>query len=183
MTPEELRKSILRKRNNLDPVSHEEFSLRLVIKILQHPAFKRAELILGYSPVKSEVETRTLLQQALHMGKRVALPVSRPQSRKLDFYTLDSLNDLIKGTYGICEPPQLDEKLVSKYTKALILVPGSVFDSHGNRMGWGKGYYDRFLAQLPRSAFKMGIGFNCQLVKKIKPGLHDIAMDEVITEK
>lgn len=140
-----------------------------------HPAFRAAHTVLLYHSLPDEVHTHDFI--ARWSGKKqVLLPVVTGDDLVLRKYTAPE--DLAQGAYGIEEPTG---ELFTDYEAIdFIAVPGVAFDRKGNRLGRGKGYYDRLLPRIP-SAFKAGICFPFQMVEEVPSEPFDIRMDEIIT--
>ena len=145
-------------------------------KLSRHPQLADAHTVLLYSALPDEVPTLPLLNRLSTEGKTVLLPrVVSDTDMELRRYT--GPNDLEQGAFGIMEPTG---ELFTDYDNIdVAVVPGMAFDREGHRLGRGKGYYDRFLAQLPHT-YKIGICFPFQLVDHVPADAHDILMDEVI---
>ena len=145
-------------------------------KLSRHPRLADAHTVLLYSALPDEVPTQPLLNRLSTEGKTVLLPrVVSDTDMELRRYT--GSNDLEQGAFGIMEPTG---KLFTDYENIdVAVVPGMAFDREGHRLGRGKGYYDRFLAQLPHT-YKIGVCFPFQLVDLVPADAHDILMDEVI---
>ncbi len=140
-----------------------------------HPAFKAAGTVLLYHSLPDEVDTHDFIRRWCGK-KRIVLPVVVGDELELRLYT--SEKDLAIGAYGIAEP--VGDTFTDYSSIAFIAVPGVAFDRRGNRLGRGKGYYDRLLPRLPH-ARKVGICFPYQLVESVPAEVFDIRMDEVIT--
>ena len=145
-------------------------------KLSRHPRLAEARIVLLYSALPDEVPTLPLLNRLTTEGKTVLLPrVVSDTDMELRRYT--GPNDLEPGAFGIMEPTG---ELFTDYDLIdVAVVPGMAFDREGHRLGRGKGYYDRFLAQLPH-IYKIGICFPFQLVDKVPADAHDMLMDEVV---
>ena len=145
-------------------------------KLSRHPRLAEARIVLLYSALPDEVPTLPLLNRLTTEGKTVLLPrVVSDTDMELRRYT--GPNDLEPGAFGIMEPTG---ELFTDYDLIdVVVVPGMAFDREGHRLGRGKGYYDRFLAQLPH-IYKIGICFPFQLVDKVPADAHDMLMDEVV---
>lgn len=140
-----------------------------------HPAFRAASTVLLYHSLKDEVDTHAFIRK-WSRKKRILLPVVAGDDLELRIYT--GPEDMTIGAYGIEEPTG---ELFTDYAAIeFIAVPGVAFDRSGNRLGRGKGYYDRLLPRIP-SAYKAGICFPFQLVEEVPAEAFDIRMDEVIT--
>lgn len=140
-----------------------------------HPAFKAATTILIYHSLPDEVSTHAFIEK-WQKTKRLLLPVVVGNDLEIRLYS--GLDNLATGSYGISEPTGCR---YSEYKNIeLVIVPGVAFDLNGNRLGRGKGYYDRLLPQLSHS-YKIGICFPYQIVKEVPAEPFDIRMDEILT--
>ncbi len=152
-------------------------SAKIMAALESHPAFEAAHTILLYHSLKDEVDTHDFIRK-WSRNKRILLPAVVNDELELRQYT--GPEDLTIGRYGIEEPsgaPFCDYDAID-----LIVVPGVAFDRRGNRLGRGKGYYDRLLPRIP-SARKIGICFPFQIVEEIPAEAFDIRMDEIITKE
>lgn len=170
----------LRRQVALLKTRHSSSTTRQSAEILAaleaHPAFRAATTVLLYHSLKDEVDTHEFIRK-WSREKRILLPVVVGDDLELRLYTRPE--DLKPGAYGIEEPTG---ELFTDYADIdFIVVPGVAFDRNGNRLGRGKGYYDRLLPRIP-SAYKAGICFPFQLVEKVPAEPFDIRMDEIITQ-
>lgn len=150
-------------------------SAEILAALEAHPAFRAASTVLLYHSLKDEVDTHEFIRK-WSRKKRILLPVVVGDDLELRIYT--GPKDMAIGAYGIDEPTG---ELFTDYAAIdFIAVPGVAFDRSGNRLGRGKGYYDRLLPRIP-SAYKAGICFPFQLVEEVPAEPFDIRMDEVIT--
>lgn len=176
----EIRKRMLALRDQV--TERERKSQRIMEKIIASPQYKEAEYILAYASIGSEVETEFLLSHALLQGKKLYLPKTYENPHEILFYRLYHLEDLKKcGRYQIPEPPET--ALFDCHTPALVILPGVAFDKDGNRMGYGGGYYDRFLANPFLSVVKIMAAFHEQEIQKLPVDERDIRPDVVVTDK
>ena len=183
--PGQLRKEILSRRDRLTLQQITSLSARIERSLLGRSEIKTAKTLFTYVNFRSEVRTRGIINQLLEQGKQVAVPVTRVKEKRLDIVTIrDPENDLVPGYCGIPEPR---EELVGKRRIApqdidIIILPGSVFDRRCGRFGYGGGYYDRLLAQIP-AAKRIALAFNLQIVDELPLQDHDEILDTVITEE
>lgn len=183
-----LRTSMLQLRDALTIEERREKSAEITKRILAQAEYQNADNILLFASYKSEVDTLELLHHALAEGKAVYFP--KVQGSEMEFYRIFSEEDLREGYRGIREP-EAGENLRYIPTpgeKSLVLVPGVVFDLEGNRIGYGGGYYDRFLGNLGSrkvTVCKMAAAFECQLLKKehLEAEPFDVPIDIIITEE
>lgn len=188
-----LRKEILAKRDALPDSLREEYSLQLRKTLQNLDIYKKAQAVLAFVSFGSEVDTRILIQEALAEGKTVYCP--RVEGNGLSFYRIFSLEDLQPGYRGILEPSKETEKYEPAAMSGLLLMPGTVFDTGKNRIGYGKGFYDRFMEELAQkgqkhAAERKGAGlttaalaFSMQIVQSVPVTHHDFKPEYLITEK
>ena len=150
-------------------------SAKILAALEAHPAFRAANTILLYHSLGDEVDTHTFIKK-WSSEKRILLPVVVGDDLELRIYT--GPDDMTTGSYGIEEPT--GEVFTDYAAIDLIAVPGVAFDRKGNRLGRGKGYYDRLLPRIP-SAYKAGICFPFQLVEEVPADSYDVRMDIIIT--
>jgi 5-formyltetrahydrofolate cyclo-ligase len=168
-----LRKKMLAKRDSLSKAEVTDMSEAITEKLLSHPRFMEAKVIGFYLPKGNEVDTRHMIEDALRAGKKVAVPVT---GTTLAFCNFSSFKNLQKGKYDILEP-----KTKTPIEPDLIIVPGVAFGLCMHRLGYGKGYYDSYLAH--SSAYRIGICYDFQVVEKLPTHENDQRMDEIVTEK
>ena len=171
---QQLRSCIRQKKHAM---TDEEISSRsdaLCRMVLETDAYRKANIIYGYLPFNQEVRTLPLLQQALADGKQVALP--KCYGKKMQFILMDDLSRVQTSAFGAPEP--LEDHPPADDPHALVLVPGVAFDAAGHRLGYGGGYYDRFLAQEPNHP-TIALCFDFQLLPRLETEEHDILIDTV----
>lgn len=145
-------------------------------------SFRFSEILLAYYPLEEEVDILPLIKEALALGKKVALPRCR-EDNLMDFYYITSLDDVEPGAYGIHEPKATCEIYDPSESKpAIMLIPALAYDRFGYRLGYGRGYYDRFINRF--SGVKAGLCYRSYLKNAPLPrGRFDMAVDYVVTEK
>lgn len=146
-------------------------------------AWKHADILLIYVSYGAEFPTHALIRQAVLEGKKVYCP--KVEGKKMSFYRIADFGDLQPGYRGILEPVKEEMKYpdaANAHENALLIAPGLVFDPDGNRIGYGGGYYDRWLSDFSEEErpYCIGICYACQLTEHIFSEKHDIAMDEVL---
>ena len=142
----ELRERYRKVRQEMPAHEKSGCDQKILERILRLNTYKNCRTLLTYVSSEIEVDTRKLLKTALDDGKIVGVPRCVPQSREIEFYIINSISDLSAGAYSIPEPDPLKcEKLID-YNSSVCIIPGLVFDKRGYRLGYGKGYYDRFLS-------------------------------------
>ena len=177
----EIRTAYLAKRAALAPEERTKRDERICGFILSSASFRYAQTILAYHPRDNEVDILPVLRTALAQGKRVALP--RCEGEHIMTYRyIDDPDALAPGMYGICEP-SADAPLFEEEAgrASLCLVPGVVFDVHGFRIGYGGGYYDRFLHDFQGSV--AGVIYREFILPSVPHGRYDLALPVMISEK
>jgi len=156
-------------------------SAKIGERLFALPEFKRARVILFYASKKHEVQTHELIEQALLLGKRVAVPLTDMRCHCLHLSEVKCLRDLAPGHFGILEPTKATFRPVSPHSIDIVIVPGVAFDPQGNRIGYGMGFYDSLLRQMPH-AKAIALAFEFQLVDEIPAEAHDVRVHRIITE-
>lgn len=181
----EIRRRVLALRDGLGEAERERGRLLLTEKLLGHQWFYRSDIILGFASCGSEIDLWELLQEALRMGKKLFLPkVTGEEQAQMRFFRIRGREELSEGYKGILEPSGGSEEYVYSEAEAghtLMLVPGAAFDPYRNRVGYGKGFYDRFLADKEALQLRtVAVGYRCQLVDRIPAQERDIKPYQVI---
>lgn len=140
----------------------------------------KADTVLVFCPVGTEPNILPFAERLLERGARIAFPISRTDTLELDFRYVSTLADLSVGAYGIREPKERCEK-VTDLSGAVCIVPALGFDARGMRIGYGKGYYDRFLAKAGVCA--VGVTYSELILQRLTTDKNDIAVDTIITER
>ena len=171
MNKSDLRKQMLIKRRNI--LNKKELSTIIVNKIINLDIYKESRVVALYNSLKDEVETRDLIIKS--QDKTLLLP--KIINEKIEFIKIDNNTKYKKSSFGVMEP------IGTIYNGPIdiIIVPGVAFDRNLNRLGFGRGYYDKYLSH--KDIYKIGICFDEQLVDNLVIDNHDIKMDLIITEK
>ena len=175
-----LRRQALACRRQLSAEERARKSQRIRQRLFDFAPFRRARRIHSYVSLAEEVDTHAIIQAVLARHGVVSVPRVRPGTHVLDHYDIHQFSDLVPGTFGILEPDPQRCNPTPIEQLDLIIVPGCVFDPRGNRLGYGKGFYDRFLQKTP--ALRIGLAFACQLVEQVPIHAFDVPMDVIITE-
>lgn len=177
-----IRAELKKKRNSLSQEQRENDSGRICEYFHDFISREKPKVIYLYYPLGSEVNLLPLAEELLTgtfaaEGGRIAFP--RTFGENMEFYPVTSFSDFSEGNFHIMEP--MGEVPLTE-PEPLVVVPGVGFDRQGNRMGYGKGFYDRYFARFP-SCRKMGAAFETQIIEEIPAESHDIFMDAIVTEK
>ncbi len=170
-----LRHEIREMKRAMTEEEIESRSARLGELFIQSQPYRDAKTIYGYLPYNQEVRTIPMLEQALRDGKKVAVPKVYGDTMK--FIYLEDLSQVEKGYAGIPEP--IADEPVAEDTSALVLMPGLAFTKNGDRMGYGGGFYDRFLAEEP-SHPTLALCYDFQMVENLPTEEYDIPVDSVL---
>lgn len=181
----QLRLQYLAARAQLPPTARAILSRKIVDSVMGLPVFQKMACVFIYCSYQSEVETWELIRRCLAAGKTVSVPLTEPkESRMSAVVVTDPARDLIPGYRGILEPnPVASVRLQSPSQIEAAIIPGAVFDRAGNRLGYGGGYYDRFLSTAAVQAMRIGLAFSIQVADSLPALPHDAAMDWLITEQ
>ena len=148
--------------------------------LISLPEYASAETILAYASLEDEISTDRLVEYSLSAGKRVALPKCADREGNMDFYVINSLSDLKKGYFGIREPDAEKCEKLEDFSSSLLIAPGLLFDRGGYRLGYGGGYYDKFIKNF--SFISVGLCYNSFIIKEIARENHDEFVDIIISE-
>ena len=173
----ELRKQVLQEMKAIPRTQKVTLDLALTERLLQHPFYQEAKTIATYLSFPHEFQTQELIEQALKDGKKVLIPKTYPKGR-MDFVVYDP-QQLVKTAFGLLEP-QGDLEVVDASQIDLIHVPGLAFTMEGYRIGYGGGYYDRYLEQF--SGHTLSTVYHYQ-VQDFIPENHDIPVQEVLIDE
>ena len=173
----ELRKQVLHEMKAIPRTQKVTSDLALTERLLQHPFYQEAEVIATYLSFPHEFQTQELIEQALKDGKKVLIPKTYPKGR-MDFVVYDP-QQLVKTSFGLLEP-QGDLEVVDASQIDLIHVPGLAFTTEGYRIGYGGGYYDRYLEHF--TGHTLSTVYHYQ-VQDFIPENHDIPVQEVLIDE
>ncbi len=175
MNKQELRSMIRQRKRAMTPEEIQRRSDALRDLFLRADAYRQAKTIYGYLPYNQEVRTVPILEQALRDGKKVAVP--KVYGDEMKFICLDDLTQVAKGYAGIPEP--IADGPVAGDETALVLMPGLAFDPQGRRIGYGGGFYDRFLRREPNHP-TLALCYSFQVLEHLETEEFDIPVDCVL---
>ncbi|HTL70113.1 MAG TPA: 5-formyltetrahydrofolate cyclo-ligase [Candidatus Eisenbacteria bacterium] len=183
-TKAELRSRMKARLGAQTPEDRRSKSAAIAEKLFASEAFRRADTVAFFASLPAEVDTAPMIDRSLAAGKRVLLPKTDLAARRVDLYEIrNRATDLEPGALGIPEPRPGRLRAASVAEAALILVPGLCFDRRNNRLGFGAGIYDRFLASAPHGTPKVGLAFAFQVLDEIPVEPHDVPLDLILTEE
>lgn len=176
-TKKEIRKQIFAARKQCTDAQVEEWSKMITERVASLPAFKNAERILAYADYNHEVITKYIIEKAWEAGKEVAVP--KVDGKDMIFYKLEDFSQLEAGYFGIPEPARGE---IVSWEEALMIMPGVAFDRDNHRVGYGGGFYDRFLEK-HTSVQRVAVAFDFQMLEEVPVEPTDICPQIIVTEK
>ncbi len=175
-----LRAECKQKRTALSDSEKVQMDARLADRFFASRPYRENDMLFCYVSTEIEVDTREILRRAIADGKTVAVPRCVDGTREMDFYILQDMSALESGSFGVLEPnPALCRK-VTDFSEGLCIIPALAFDKSGYRLGYGKGYYDRFLAKF--SGETLGLVYDCCFYDSLPHGKFDRAAQWILTE-
>ncbi len=178
----ELRKRVLAERDSLTKEDWKTKSRAIFEKLIVLPEVSSAGNIFIFINFRSEVNTKPIIEYLLSVGKKVILPYTDIENKRLRLFYLNDFSELKVGSYNIPEPDPASAIEADIKDVDLVVVPGSVFDIHGGRMGYGGGFYDRLLPKIREGVKVVAIAFDLQIVDKVPMGYYDRTVDIIVTE-
>ena len=177
MTKKQIRSKILLRLKIQKEEERNRKNKLIKEKLFRTLIFKKAKKVMFYISFDGEVNTKEMIKEAQNLGKIVAVPVCK-KNRIMRPCILSEKTRLVKGPYGIYEPTI--KRFINLEDLDLVIVPGVAFDRQGNRLGRGKGYYDRFLKKLPKKTTSIGLAFDFQILPFIPATTPDVSVNKVI---
>ncbi|MFT3923475.1 MAG: 5-formyltetrahydrofolate cyclo-ligase [Myxococcales bacterium] len=178
---EELRRRVAALRRTLVAETRQRFSLAMCEQLIESGNFKRAKVVAAYSALRFEIDPRALVERACALGKIVGLPRFVANTGTLELARYEPGDELVETHFMVKEPRETAQA-IELTSVDLVLVPGLAFDTWGQRLGFGQGYYDRFLPGLP-NAVRVGLCFELQLLAEVPATTHDVPVDHLATER
>ena len=179
-TKSELRKIMKEKRKALSKKNKQELDLVIFNKVIESKYYKKATNIFIFVSQEDEVDTINIINHALKHNKIICVPKVISKLQGMEVLQIKSLEELEPGKFGIFEP-KLGNTIISAETIELVLLPGLAFDKEGGRLGYGGGFYDRYLMKLNKDTPKIGLGYDFQIVDKVIMEKYDNYIDGIIT--
>jgi 5-formyltetrahydrofolate cyclo-ligase len=183
-TKSELRREYTQMREAMDQSEVERLSEKIIDTILKLPVFKRAETVMVYLNFKNEVDSLRMIEESYKAGKKVVIPYCEKETMEIIPSELNDIEtEIVKGKNGYLQTKKDCVKPVPIEDIDLIVVPGIAFDKRCYRLGFGAGYYDRFLRKLNFEKPTIGLCYDFQIIHSIPIEGHDMPLDFVITEE
>lgn len=178
-----LREQILEIRKNLNDQNVESYSNIIINTLLKSELYKKASNIMSYVSFNNEVNTHRFIVKAIEDGKKISVPYIDNKNKIMLPCLIDDIDELVPGYFGILSPDPNKLKIIDAKSIDLVIVPGACFDINGYRIGYGGGYYDKFLPLLRKDASSIGLAFSFQVIDKVPYEKYDIPVDFIVTEK
>lgn len=175
----ELREKYTKLRDEISAEQREAFDKKIFDRLTASITYRHSEEILLYSSIGSEIDTWQIFEAAKKAGKKVAFPLCFPDNT-MKYYYVESADDLEPGSFDILEPKKGLPEYVPT-SSSICIVPAIVFDKEGYRIGYGKGFYDRFLSTFP--GVKVGLVYSSMIIPKVPRGRFDKHVDVMISER
>lgn len=176
-----IRSLIKEKRNALTEEEKRVKDEKIFTKIINSDYYKNSNVIFVYVSFKGEVDTHKLIKYSLNIGKTICVPKVISKKEGMEAIIINSFDELNPGKYNILEPKDSCKKIDTNRIE-LILMPGVAFDKNGGRIGYGGGFYDRFLNKIDSKIPKIALAYDFQILKSIPCEEHDIKVDGIITD-
>lgn len=175
----EMREKYSAIRNEMDKAKRDEFDKKIFDRLTASITYRHSNEILLYASMGSEIDTWAIFDAAIKAGKKVAYPLCF-EDNTMKYYYVSSRDDLEEGAFGILEPKKGLEEYVPS-SLSICVVPAIVFDKEGYRIGYGKGFYDRFLSSFP--GVKVGLVYSNMIIPRVPRGRFDKHVDILISER
>lgn len=176
-----LREQYKTLRREMPPEIKAQRDRQLAGRVAALWQYKRCRQLLTYVSTPIEVDTLEIIRRALADGKRVAVPRCVPGTRDMEFYWINGVEELEPGTFGVLEPRPDPKRKVTDFSNGLCLVPALCYDWRGYRLGYGKGYYDRFLAGF--GGHMIGVCYSDCIRRKLPHGRFDRPVELLVTDR
>ena len=176
---QEIRKKFKKMRDEMSPAQAADLSVCICENIITSRLFASVSLLYAYHPLGNEVDVRPAVLEAWRLGKRVAFP--KVFGDEMRYFEVSSFEEFSKGAFGVMEPCTEHPVDWRSDRSALVLTPGVVFDRNGNRMGFGKGYYDRYFSG-DHDCVLLGVAYELQMADQLPAGKLDVPLPWLVTE-
>ena len=176
VTKKEIRTAMLKKRASYPQEELQKQSSEIAENLFARMEYQACKTLFCYVSFRKEADTHRIIEKALSDGKKVAVP--KVEGKEMHFYRIESLQELSISSCGILEPDRVCEPVLPK-DGDLMAVPGAAFDRKGFRIGYGGGYYDRYLKDFP-NVYTIGLAYDFQMMEELPTDTYDLAVKDVI---
>lgn len=178
----DIRRFILEQRDKLEPDIKKELDKKIFSELIDSEVYKNASVIFVFVSFKSEVGTHEIIKQALKDSKTICVPKINTKEREMEIFKINSLEELKEGYYGILEPGEYCPSVNSNDID-LVIMPGAAFDRQGGRIGYGGGFYDRFLSRMNKKVDKIALAYDFQILDRVPMDEFDVRVDGIVTNE
>ena len=180
---DEIRAEYSARRASMDPAEKKRRDDAICRAATALASFRYAESVLLYAATENEIQIRAIAEEALARGKKIAFPRCDKEAHTMQYHIVSSLDELAQDSYGILEPPPTNPIYdpENDLGSAVCFVPGLVYDKAGYRLGYGKGFYDRYLSHF--SGCTLGVVYSDYILPTVPRGRFDVSVDILLTEK
>ncbi len=175
-----LRDGVKQQRRDMSAEEKAALDSGVLANVKKMREYQRCSTVFVYVSTPIEVDTRKIIEMAWADNKRVAVPRCIPETRQMTFHYINSFKELSAGTFSVLEPSS-DAPIADNYDKSIMLVPALVIDKYGYRLGYGKGYYDRYISKY--NGLTVGLCYLNNIKNRLYHGRFDKKLDYIITEK
>lgn len=177
-----IREEIIDKRNNLILDIKQNYDSLIFEEIINSEIYKKSKKIFTYISFGSEVDTIKLINYSFSNNKEVYVPKINKQTKDMIALKIHNFNNMSVDKWGIIEPKSVDKANIGTDFD-LIIMPGIAFDKQGNRIGYGGGYYDKYISKLNNASNLLALAYDFQIIQDIESESHDIKVDFILTNK
>lgn len=177
----QLREKYLSLRNNILNTNLKEISNKILLNLYKLDEYKNCKTIFTYVNANSEIITMPLIEKAWEDEKNIAVPVIGKKAHEMFFVKINSFKELKPNKYNILEPELKEENIICSNNETLVIVPGLVFSPDKYRIGYGGGYYDKFIAE-NTTLSNIALAMDFQIIKNIPKDNLDKTVDKIVTE-
>lgn len=182
MDKSSLRKEMIKRRKDIDQTVRNDWDRQIYLKVISSELYINSNVIFVYVSYNGEVDTHRLIKQAIDDKKIVCVPRVISKAEGMEAVPIKSFNDLVTGSYGILEPPKYVQP-ISPQIIDMALVPGVAFDKGGGRLGYGGGFYDRYISRMRKDASIAALAYSIQLTDGIPMEPQDQKVSMIFTNK
>lgn len=180
MEKKRIREEIIEKRNFLSLETKKEYDEIIFKELIDSDIYKKSKKIFIYISFGLEVDTKRFIKYALSDNKEIYVPKTNKDNKQMVAIKINSLNNMDVDKWGILEPKSVDKNKIGE-SFDLVIMPGVAFDRTGNRIGYGGGYYDKYISKLNLQCAKLVLAYDLQIVNEFESEQHDIKVDYIIT--
>lgn len=182
LSKKDIRKFISDKRDAVHIKQKGEWDDKIFNRLINSEFYRNADVIFAFVSFRSEVDTHRFISYAIEDKKTICVPKIRSKQRGMELFRIESLSDLEPGFFGVLEPKDTcPEANIGDID--LVLMPGMAFDREGGRVGYGGGFYDKFLVEMGRKVHSIALAYDFQVLDEVPMDSRDIPIDGVITDK